>query len=194
MTITSESQSANNNGSVWFSKGDFVNWYIKIYHIRWLLRNLNIAMQWHRQLFKKMPSLHDVAQSFAIRILEQWHTHTQTHTETTAHTTQIHIYIYIYTMSLNDDASLSTSGGWTESPQTKDLPSFFTETTDTAETPRRATIPESRSSVNGISGRLSTSERINEMPALTRVCSPATLPRFKKFRFQPIDGELLLST
>ncbi|EZA53568.1 Dual specificity protein phosphatase [Ooceraea biroi] len=27
------------------------------------------------------------------------------------------------------------------------------------------------------------------MPVLTRVCSPATLPRLKRFRFRPIDGE-----
>ncbi|EGI63546.1 Dual specificity protein phosphatase 10 [Acromyrmex echinatior] len=56
----------------------------------------------------------------------------------------------------------------------------------TERSPKRAIVLELKSSSNGISGQLS-SEEISEMPVLTRVCSSATLPRLKRFRFRPID-------
>ncbi|KAG5319709.1 DUS10 phosphatase, partial [Pseudoatta argentina] len=65
--------------------------------------------------------------------------------------------------------------------------SLSPEASDTERSPKRAAVLELKSSSNGISGQLS-SEEISEMPVLTRVCSPATLPRLKRFRFRPIDA------
>lgn len=66
---------------------------------------------------------------------------------------------------------------------------YFAEATGIIErSPKRAAVSELKSSSNGASGR-SSLEEVNEMPVLTRVCSPATLPRLKRFRFRPIDGE-----
>ncbi|KAG5307071.1 DUS10 phosphatase, partial [Acromyrmex insinuator] len=65
--------------------------------------------------------------------------------------------------------------------------SLSPEASNTERSPKRAVVLELKSSSNGISGQLS-SEEISEMPVLTRVCSPATLPRLKRFRFRPIDA------
>ncbi|RLU15295.1 hypothetical protein DMN91_012289 [Ooceraea biroi] len=57
----------------------------------------------------------------------------------------------------------------------------------TERSPKRTAVLPPKSSSNGISGR-SSPEEASEMPVLTRVCSPATLPRLKRFRFRPIDA------
>nr|XP_012229742.1 PREDICTED: uncharacterized protein LOC105676439 isoform X1 [Linepithema humile] len=57
----------------------------------------------------------------------------------------------------------------------------------TERSPKRPAVSELKSSSNGISGQPSF-EEINEMPVLTRVYSPATLPRLKRFLFRPIDA------
>ncbi|XP_019882495.1 dual specificity protein phosphatase Mpk3 isoform X1 [Camponotus floridanus] len=57
----------------------------------------------------------------------------------------------------------------------------------TERSPKRAAVSELKSFSDGISDRSSPRE-VSEMPVLTRVCSPATLPRLKKFRFHPIDA------
>lgn len=70
--------------------------------------------------------------------------------------------------------------------------SFFVEATGiTEKSSKRAAVSELKSFSDGISGRSSPRE-VSEMPVLTRVCSPATLPRLKKFRFRPIDGKSCL--
>lgn len=104
-----------------------------------------------------------------------------------------------HTMTLDDDASLSTSRDCTQSVNSNKgymyIPLhffYFAEATSITErSPKRAAVLELKSSSNKTSGR-SSPEEVSEMPVLTRVCSPATLPRLKRFRFRPIDGELVL--
>lgn len=72
---------------------------------------------------------------------------------------------------------------------------LFAEATGTNErSSKRAAVTDPKTSSNGISGRSSSpeeeEEEVSEMPVLTRVCSPATLPRLKRVRFRPVDGEL----
>lgn len=103
-----------------------------------------------------------------------------------------------HTMTPDDDAPSSTSGDCTQSVNSNKgymyistFMSFFyfAEATGIIErSPKRAAVSELKSSSNGASGR-SSLEEVSEMPVLTRVCSPATLPRLKRFRFRPIDGE-----
>lgn len=116
-------------------------------------------------------------------------------------------HTYIHTMTLNDDAPSSTSGYCTQSINSNKgyisiyisisiytytyvhiFPFFVEATGITERSPKRAAVSELKSFSDGISGRSSPRE-VSEMPVLTRVCSPATLPRLKKFRFHPIDGE-----
>lgn len=102
-------------------------------------------------------------------------------------------------MTPDDDAPSSTSRDCTQSINSNKgcmyvytyvrVFSLFVEATGITErSPKRVAVSELKSFSDGISGRLSPRE-LSEMPVLTRVCSPATLPRLKKFRFRPIDGK-----
>jgi len=112
-------------------------------------------------------------------------------------------HTHTHAMTPDDDAPSSTSGDCTQSVNSNKgckyvytwLHGFFNfaEATGIAErSPKRAAVSELKSSPNGTSGR-SSPEEASEMPVLTRVCSSATLPRLKRFRFRPIDGECFLT-
>lgn len=114
--------------------------------------------------------------------------------------TRAHTQTRWHPMTPDDDAPSSTSGDCTQSINSnkgcmyvciylRSRFSLFVEATGITErSPKRVAVSELKSFSDGISGRLSPRE-VSEMPVLTRVCSPATLPRLKKFRFRPFDGE-----
>ncbi|XP_018371549.1 PREDICTED: uncharacterized protein LOC108766639 [Trachymyrmex cornetzi] len=91
----------------------------------------------------------------------------------------------ISTVSRDSAAQSTTSHRAARSSPVKR--SLSPEASGTERSPKRAAVLELKSSSNGTSGR-SSSEEVSEMPILTRVCSPATLPRLKRFRFRPIDA------
>lgn len=135
-----------------------------------------------------LSRLRDAAQSFAIHILEQWHTHTMTprrRWRTVVHVRRLHAV-----SQLRQRMCMLTFSFFFFLFFIFFFPLFFfAEATGVTErSSKRPAVSELKTPSNGISGRPSF-EEINEMPVLTRVYSPATLPRLKRFLFRPVDGE-----
>lgn len=159
--------------------------HISVSHIYWFMKNIDITVQWyhHRLLKKVLSPLNNVAKfcNPHTGIMTRAYTQTRWHSTMTHHrprqeiarsqstqTKDVCMYVYTYVCVF----------------------SLFVEATGITErSPKRVAVSELKSFSDEISGRLSPRE-VSEMPVLTRVCSPATLPRLKKFRFRPFDGEL----